>query len=487
MAKVNRINLSLVELKNHLRIPFKFICKEKLWLQIITPIVVVFLCACQSQEDATMTRLLKKGPIRVAVLGDSDSHAYNDRVNGVRRGGEYYLCTYQWTDILSDLRAEDFDFGEKGIWGTRRRYAIMKEWLGLESSTPRKYDYRYNYALSGLGCSSLLTEWPEQARWAIDQIKGDQSHWDNGIVVIKIGINDLGQLHHLEEYAKTGLTPDVRQRVKACINYIATAVKRIRKASTTVHIVLYGIMDNSKFPLPSEVSFDPKQLEMIRSVLDLFDTGLRELAERDSNTVVVDDRIWVDHYWPNVGIAPNLNLTQVFLGGSIGVSNTKGDHPRNIMLQDGHAGTISNGLWSRELIHRLNDSFGYGISPLLDGEIAALADPDGVLGIAPSLPDVLQPPTLDLYFGDINVNWCQLPLKLPAFNARDSQNSDIVSSATAWCDDQKGHRLWLFGDGRDLELRPERFAKGTYRLTVSVRDCWGQKAERSVWLVISSS
>src|SRR3954468_5096731 len=60
----------------------------------------------------------------VAVLGDSDSHSYQDRISFRRgngeRGAEYREITLQWTEVLARLHGDALDFGAWGTYGTRR-------------------------------------------------------------------------------------------------------------------------------------------------------------------------------------------------------------------------------------------------------------------------------------------------------------------------------------------------------------------------------
>ena len=340
-------------------------------------LIPVFLSMCSVKKEVSgSSGPEQSGAIPMAVLGDSDSHIYRDPINGVKRGGEYHLVTFQWTEILDALRPEAFDLGAKGVWGTRTRYATLKDWFGGEGRTPSKYDFRYNYAISGLGCDSLLENWPRQGYWLIRHITRNKNHWDNGIVVFRIGINDIGQIQHHNVYARTGLTPEISRRVRTCVRQIADAVSAIQQANASTRIVLVGIADNSILPVTENESRSQEELNRIRSVLDLFDNGLSKLAEENSNVIFMDDRIWLESYWPAIkGTQPS--------GKSMGVTMTRGDFPRNLMLQDGHAGTVVNGFWARELIQALNNGFGLGIAPLQDTEIAALVDPEAKFGIAP--------------------------------------------------------------------------------------------------------
>ena len=59
--------------------------------------------------------------LRLAVLGDSDSHSFHDAVSlhygtPEARGGAQQASTWQWTEILGRLRPRDIDQGLSGRW-----------------------------------------------------------------------------------------------------------------------------------------------------------------------------------------------------------------------------------------------------------------------------------------------------------------------------------------------------------------------------------
>jgi hypothetical protein len=54
------------------------------------------------------------------------------------------------------------------------------------------------------------------------------------------------------------------------------------------------------------------------------------------------------------------------------ITNTQGDDPKNAVVNDGHAGTIWNGLWAAALIDLVNLEFGMNIAPISRSEIARI-------------------------------------------------------------------------------------------------------------------
>jgi hypothetical protein len=253
----------------------------------------------------------------------------------------------------------------------------------MEAKTPRKADFRWNYARSGARCASLVSAWPQQARWLASAIARDPAAWTDGIVVIRIGVNDLGQRRHLDEYAKTGLTDAHRRLIEECAREIASAIDVVRAASSSVRIVVVGVADDSSWPPATTARRTADVITRMRDVLDAFDRRLEQETTRRSGAVFMNDRTWYYEHWADFDAVGNPRQSGVSLGGATQITNTQGDAPTNLLLDDGHAGTVANAFWLRELITTINRSFGASVPTLTDEEIGALADPDGSLGIAP--------------------------------------------------------------------------------------------------------
>ena len=319
------------------------------------------------------------GQIPLAVLGDSDSHSYRDTLAGIRRGGDYHAVTYQWTEILAALRPRSIDQGPMEAFGTRYRFAAAKSLLGMATKTPRKEDFRYNYSVSGLGADSLREAWPKQAKWLTAELNQRPNFWRNGVVVIRIGINDVGQEEKLLQYARQGIDEAARDAIRACTDRISNAALAVTSAHDSVRVVLVGIADNSLFAAPeSEIFHVPEGAARIHAALDLFDSRLKETAAAHPRVVFMNDRAWIERYRDATSQTGGILFADRFQ-----VSFTRGDHPKNAALSDGHAGTIINGLWARELIRLLNRETAAEIPEIRDEEIARLADPSGVFGISP--------------------------------------------------------------------------------------------------------
>ena len=272
---------------------------------------------------------MSSGRIRLAVLGDSDSHGYRDNVLGTRRGGAYHETTLQWTDVLARARGDYFDLGEEGVWGSRGVIARVRAAVGLEAKTPRKFDYRWNYAVSGARCTTLLHEWPWQVRWLESALRHEPAAWANGLVVIRIGVNDVGLSSHMERYAEHGVTPGDRARIARCAEEIGAAARAIRKSHASVRIVVVGVADDSSWPVGIVPDRDAVQVAHIREALDLFDASVRNATEHVPGAVFMEDRSWYRSSWPDRDASGRAVLGARNLGGTVPITNTRGDEPHH--------------------------------------------------------------------------------------------------------------------------------------------------------------
>jgi hypothetical protein len=334
---------------------------------------------------ACAERLETTGKLSVAVLGDSDSHSYQDSLllhEPGMRGGAYRATTLQWTDIWARLRPHEVDLGRWGIWGSRLKVARLLRALGANPRAPRKMDHEFNFAMSGARCAELLDDGFPQAPALLNLMNRSPRRWANGVVIIRMGINGVGLTPQLEEYASSGLTPAVRQRVAACVTSVDRASRLIRSKHPTTKLVIVSISDDRNVASNLERWRDRAALENIESVLAHFDEGLRGLAQ-DSNTIFLDERDWFRRQWGGRTPDGMPDYRTMSFGGRESVSNSIGDHPRHLTLTDGHAGTVSNGMWLVNLVDLLNQRWNIGLTPITESEIARLADPDGRYGIRP--------------------------------------------------------------------------------------------------------
>jgi len=424
-----------------------------------------------------------KGRIPIAVLGDSDSHIYRDTHLQVRRGGEFHNVTFQWTEILALLRAHEADLGQYGHWGTRGTVSRIRSKLGLDSRTPRKQDFQYNFAFSGATCNQLAPDsYQHQSSELVKLMDKDPDYWRNGLVIIRIGINNFGQWPQLEKYAVGKPGTESLQFIDDCLHHITNAVELIRQNHSSVKIALTGIVDNSDLPYQQET--DDIGHSNINKVLDTFDEGLMELTSDDPNIIFIEDRQWFSKILGRWGSSGYVGERHLSLGGPTAITNTQGDHPKNIVLADRHAGTVFNGLWIRHVLKHINRLFGIGFTPLLDSEIADLVDPQGELGIAPPKRTHEDGPELAVSSDRLEVSMNEFSdFQLP-YEATDADGNDISETATAFIEIDSGEKLWLLGDGRDIRFDPKRHTAGQYVLQMQVLDRYQQTAHIRIPLTI---
>lgn len=322
------------------------------------------------------------GRIPVGVLGNSDSHSYHDSLmlgDPGLRGGPYRATTFQWTEIWARLRPDEVDLGDWGRWGTSGRRATLLRVVGLLRRSPRKEDYRFNFAVSGASCGALTHRGWGQARALVREMRRDPERWRRGVVVIRLGINSLGTVPELDSYAAGGLTAEALDRVQACAQDFETALRLIRAEHRDTRVVLVGVLNNADWARNLDRWRDPQALRNITVVLDEFDRRLRDLVDRDGAAAFLDDRAWFRRLWG--GRAPDGQpaYRTVELEGGIGITNTSGDDPRNAVLADGHFGSLANGLWLNELISLIESNWRLGLTGIASSELLRLASPNGTM------------------------------------------------------------------------------------------------------------
>lgn len=465
--------------------------KKTLWLQgIFITVGILFLIFLfllfRPDWENSDKRNYTPGRVPIIVLGDSDSHSYRDSYLGIHRGGKYHNVTFQWTEILERLRWSEVDLGQFGLWGTRGTFYRIRKFLGLDARMPRKQDFEYNFAVSGATCDTLSPQsYLKQSYMATLLMNKNPGYWNNGLVIIRIGINDLGQWPQLKKYVDGNITPQIKQPILNCIAQVQDAVSLIRANQSSIRIILLGIMDNSNWP--PVMPLDDTGHRNINKVLDIYDNGLRSIARKEANILFVEDRKWVEQiigYWNS---EKYIGHREINLGGKTNITNTKGDNPHNIVLNDEHSSTVLNGLWIRHLLHEINNRFGAGFTPLLDSEIADLADPAGQYGIAPVKSNNTKGPSIMMATDPIELPIQGIGNYRLSFKARDADGNDISETATAYIESRNGQKLYLFGDGRNLRFDASRHLPGKYVLTLQVQDRYQRKASIQIPLTIRSA
>jgi hypothetical protein len=322
----------------------------------------------------------------VAVLGDSDSHSYQDRISfppgTAERGAEYRDIALQWTEVLARLRGDALDLGAWGTYGTSRIPAFIAKKLGIVVRKPRREDYRYNFAMSGAECSDLFEGWQEVPA-LLRLMDTEPARWQHGIVIIRIGINTFGKLKQMEGLARDAPDPDVIERIDGCIEAYRFTVAGIRARYPGTRFVLVGIFDNINWARYFERWQSPQQIASIEKGLDRFDAALRTLAAKDPNIAFFDDRAWFRARWGSRDADGRPAYRSVPFAG-LEVVNAEGNAPHNGLLLDGHSGLVWNTLWTQSMVRLLNERFGLGIREIDDAEAARFVQEQ--LDKAPNLP-----------------------------------------------------------------------------------------------------
>ncbi len=315
--------------------------------------------------------------VPIAVLGDSDSHGYGDRLwfppgGGLRGGASHPGVAMQWTEALAALRSEHVDLGDVGTWGGRSSVVRAVEALGLERRAPRKHDHQFNFAFAGARCRDLASGPWRQLPRLLALMDREPERWRRGVVVIRIGIVDLGGEEQLARMARDPDDPALVEQVRACVADIATAVQRLHARHPETRIVLVGLFDNSEAPPFLAKWRSERERGNILSALDRFDGALRELADADRRIGFFDDRGWFRARWGGRSTDGTPQHRVLTVAGRIEVRHAAGDEPGCTALADGHAGLVVNTLWAQSLVELLAGAFALPIPPISAGEVERL-------------------------------------------------------------------------------------------------------------------
>lgn len=344
------------------------------------------LCAlCLAMTDLAMATGMPDPQRRLAlaVIGDSDSHAFQDRISfpegGPTRGGAYRAGTFNWYEILARLRSDEIDTGAWGVYGTRGRIARLIALLGLPSRAPRKQDYRYNFAVSGAGCEDLMDGYREVPS-LVALMDQDPAPWRTGVVVIRIGINSFGTQGSLQRLGRDPRDPQVAARIAGCERSLKAAVAAIHQRHPSVRIVLVGSFNDSNSAKHFDHAWTPTALANIDQALDAYDRSLLDMARADDRLAFFNDRAWYAARWGGRDARGRPAYRDLVLPGGIRISNTVGDSPTHATLEDGHDGVAWNAAWAQSMIVLLNARWGLGLTPITNDEIAALVKADVARG-----------------------------------------------------------------------------------------------------------
>ncbi|MFM0094523.1 SGNH/GDSL hydrolase family protein [Paraburkholderia nemoris] len=321
---------------------------------------------------------LSSGRIRFAVLGDSDSQSYHDTLmlgDPGMRGGPWRATTWQWTEVLAQLRGDRIDLGKWGAWGTGKYRAFTEEAFGFPARTPPKEDYRYDFAVNGASCSQLMGHTQRQAIRLVDLMDTEPQAWRGGIVLIRIGVNDIGQHDVLDELSRNPTASRPTALINACTKVIGEAVALIRGHHPDTYIVLVGVLSNADWSVEFDNWQSAREIANIDAGMDRFDNGLRKLAAADRHVYFLDDRAWFRSLWGERDDQGRPRYKTVRLSPGWAITNTSADDPHNAVTSDGHAGVVWNTLWTQHLVSSLNAAFGLQLKSITDAEVIGFLQP----------------------------------------------------------------------------------------------------------------
>lgn len=317
--------------------------------------------------------------IPMAVLGDSNSHSYQDRVSfppgGSERGGAQRAHTFQWTEVLARLRGKEIDLGPWVRWGRPWPVAWARELVGLQPSrSPIKEDYLYNFANSGAGCRHLMGEHRgqpyRQAPRLVALMDQQPEQWRRGVVVINIGPNDWNPaLDDLQ--ARDPSAPQLRSVIDYCAQQISNAIALIHASHPSTRILISGWGNDVDDPENFDKYRDAASTANMRKGFASANATFRKIAEADPRRIAyVDYDAWFAHRWGQRGPNGEPDYKAVQVGPDLRVTNSVGDTPDNAYLNDRHAGTAINALWAQNIVKWLRDDFGMPLTPIRDEEVA---------------------------------------------------------------------------------------------------------------------
>lgn len=316
--------------------------------------------------------------IPMAVLGDSNSHSYQDRVSfppgSNERGGAQRARTFQWTEALARMRGNEIDLGPWVRWGRPGAVAWTREAVGLSPArSPIKEDYLYNFANSGAGCKHLMGEHRgqpyRQAPRLVALMDENPEQWRRGVVIISIGPNDWNPTLDLQ--ARDPSDPLLRSVIGHCTQQIGHAIALIHGSHPSTRILIEGWGNQADDPENFGKYRDGVSMANIRKALGEANAGLRRIAEDDPRRIAfLDYDRWFAQKWGQRGPNGEPDYKTVQINPKLRVTNTAGDTPDNALLGDHHAGTAFNAMWAQTTVMRLREAFGMPLTPISDDEVA---------------------------------------------------------------------------------------------------------------------
>jgi len=315
--------------------------------------------------------------IPLAVIGDSTSHSYQDRLafpaGTPERGGAFHAQTFQWTEVLARLRGTQLDLGPWVERGQPGNIALARELIGLPTTrAPRKQDYLYNFANSGAACKNVMgDQFGQRFRQVPRLVKlMDQApeRWRRGVVVFYIGGNNWNGLLDLQ--ASDPAAPQLRQTIDYCTQQIRAGIALIHASHPLTRILLVSLVNQADDPANLDSYRSATAMANIDKALGDANAQLRKIAEADPQRIAFADlNEWFTQRWGQRGPHGEPDYKTVAMGPRLRVTNTGGDAPSNTVLLDGHWGVVPNAIWAQSFVARLREAFGLPLTPITDEEL----------------------------------------------------------------------------------------------------------------------
>ena len=340
--------------------------------------VVAFALAVYSAGNGgppaeALDRSRPANALALAVMGDSDSHSYQDRLafppGSDARGGDSRARTFNWVETLARLRASELDPGPWLAWGSGGRMSSVRRIFGLPvGRVPTKEDFLHNFSYSGARCDDLMAGPFRQAPWLAALMQKEPERWRNGIVVIRMGLNDMQSMLDLQ--ASEPDAPRINEAISRCQSRIAEAIAQLRERQPGLKFLIVGMGNEIDDPGQFESYRSAEEVNNTDEAMERFNGALRDLAERTPGAAFFDQDAWFRQRWGSRSAdgLPDTYKT-VTIGDSFKVTNTAGDDPHNALLNDHHAGTVWNALWAQSIVLRLREAFALPLTPIGDDEL----------------------------------------------------------------------------------------------------------------------
>ncbi|MEJ8856066.1 SGNH/GDSL hydrolase family protein [Variovorax robiniae] len=345
-----------------------------LGLACVVAVVAVWGDGMADGTAASHAAMAPAGSMPIAVIGDSNSHSYQDSITfppgSEERGGALRSHTFQWIEVIARLRQAQLDPGPWVTWGRPGDVAWLRELMGLSAGrAPRKEDYLYNFANSGATCKHVMGERLgqrfRQAPRLVALMDAHPERWRNGVVVIRIGDNDWAGVRDIQR--RDPASPELQKVTDYCAGQVEAAIHLIHSRHPTTRIMVVGVIGLAIDPSPLRPQPSARETANLQAATDRFNRALRAVAS-GPYLAFFDDAAWFDERWGSLDALHK--PTAVNIGTVLRVTNTIGDEPDHAQLADNHAGLAWNAIWAQSLVAHLKSEFDLPLTPIGDDELA---------------------------------------------------------------------------------------------------------------------